>query len=175
MPGPHRLDPLIRPRSIAIVGASDRVGQPGNEALVNLRKGHFKGAIYPVNPGRETAGGIACHPSLRSLPEVPDLVVFTVADQRLEACLDEAIALGVPAAAVFSALQLEDDGKPSLVYSVEIDNADPHTFQLLELQGYPKREDDEDGKEQWALYFVDESFDSVLQLVDSALLTIQRD
>ena len=121
---PHRLDPLLRPQSIAIVGASDRVGQPGNEILVNLYKGEFTGAIYPVNPGRETAGGIACHPSLRSLPEVPDLVVFTVADQRLEACLDEAIALGVPAAAVFSALQLEDDGKPSLSQRVRDKAAD---------------------------------------------------
>jgi len=68
-----------------------------------------------------------------------------------------------------------DDGKPSLVFSVEIDNADPRTFQLLELQGYPKREDDEEGEEQWSLYFVDEIFDSVLELVDSALLTIERD
>ena len=83
MPQPHRLDPLLRPRSIAVVGASDRVGQPGNEILVNLRKGGFAGTIYAVNPGRETAGGLSCHASLEALPEVPDLAVFTVADHRL--------------------------------------------------------------------------------------------
>lgn len=69
-----------------------------------------------------------------------------------------------------------DDEQSSLVYSVEIDNADPRTFQLLELVGYPKREeDDADGKEVWALYYVDERFGSALDLIDSALLTIDRD
>ena len=68
------------------------------------------------------------------------------------------------------------DDQPSLVYSVEIDNADPRAYQLLELQGYPKREpdDENDGDETWALYYVDESFDTALELIDSALLTIDR-
>ena len=68
------------------------------------------------------------------------------------------------------------DNQPSLVYAVEIDNAAPRVFQLLELMGYPKRElDDKDGKEVWALYYVDETFTSALELIDSALLTIDRD
>lgn len=70
------------------------------------------------------------------------------------------------------------DGLPSLVYSVEIDNLDPRVFQLLELSGYPKREEEgEDGDEEWALYFVDyadERFAPLLQVIDSALLTIER-
>ena len=61
------------------------------------------------------------------------------------------------------------------MYSVEIDNADPRAFQLLDLIGYPKHEENnKDGKEVWALYFVDERFDSALGLIDSALLTIDR-
>lgn len=68
-----------------------------------------------------------------------------------------------------------DDGQPSLVYAVEIDNADPRAFQLLELVGYPKREEDgQDVREAWELYFIDERFDSALDLIDSALLTIDR-
>jgi hypothetical protein len=66
------------------------------------------------------------------------------------------------------------DDQPSLVYAVEIDNSLPRTFQLLELRGYPKREDDGDGKEAWALYYVDGSFGSALDLIDSALLRIKR-
>ncbi|MFT6577546.1 MAG: hypothetical protein ACJA16_005763 [Akkermansiaceae bacterium] len=61
----------------------------------------------------------------------------------------------------------------SLVYAVEIDNASPSTFQLLDLIGYPTRED-EDGKETWSLFFVDDRFGSALSLIDSALLTIER-
>ena len=68
-----------------------------------------------------------------------------------------------------------DDDQPSLVYSVDVDNADPRAFQLLDLVGYPKREEnDKNGKEVWALYFVDERFSSALELIDSALLTIDR-
>ena len=73
-------------------------------------------------------------------------------------------------------LNQPNDDQPSLVYSVEIDNADPRAFQLLDLFGYPKREEvDEDGKEVWELYYVDDRFDSALTLIDSALLTIDRD
>lgn len=64
--------------------------------------------------------------------------------------------------------------QPSIVYQVEIDNASPRTFQLLELVGYPKREADKSGEEKWSLYFVDERFGSALDLIDSALLTIER-
>jgi hypothetical protein len=67
------------------------------------------------------------------------------------------------------------DNQPSLVYSVEIDNSLPRGYQLLELRGYPKREaDDEKGKQVWGLYYVDETFTTALDLIDSALLTIQR-
>jgi len=67
------------------------------------------------------------------------------------------------------------DDQPSLVYAVEIDNRLPRSFQLLELRGYPKREaDDEDGKETWGLYYVDGTFSTALDLIDSALLAIER-
>lgn len=69
-----------------------------------------------------------------------------------------------------------DDNQASLVHAVEIDNADPRTFQTLDLVGYPKQEeDDEGGDETWALYFVNETFDSAVDLIDSALLTIERE
>ena len=53
----HRLDPLLRPKSIAIVGASDREHSLGHETLKNLTRGEFPGAIYPVNPKYEESAG----------------------------------------------------------------------------------------------------------------------
>jgi len=64
--------------------------------------------------------------------------------------------------------------QPSLVYQVEVDNFDPRTFQLLELVGYPVKEANEEGEEEWALFYVDERFGSAMSLIDSALLTIDR-
>lgn len=69
----------------------------------------------------------------------------------------------------------KSEDQPSLVYQVEIDNFDPRTFQLLDLVGYPVKEEDSDGEIEWSLYFADERFDSALDLIDSALLTIERE
>jgi hypothetical protein len=64
--------------------------------------------------------------------------------------------------------------QPSLVYSVEVDNRAPRTFQVLEIVGYPKAEQ-EDGETVWSLYFVDETFTTARVLLDSALLRIARE
>ena len=74
--------------------------------------------------------------------------------------------------ALFLEINQPGDKQASLVYSVEIDNSLPRHFQLLDLRGFPKRE--EDGEETWGLYYVDESFTTALELIDSALLTIDR-
>lgn len=65
--------------------------------------------------------------------------------------------------------------QPSLVYSVEVDNQDPRTFQVLEIVGYPKAEQDEDGETAWSLYYVDETITTARDLLDSALLRIARE
>ena len=67
--------------------------------------------------------------------------------------------------------KLED--QPSLVYEVEVDNHDPRTFQLLELVGYPVLENKME-KEEWYLSYPDESIESAFEIVDSALLQIDR-
>lgn len=63
--------------------------------------------------------------------------------------------------------------QPSLVYSVEVDNRDPRAFQVLEIVGYPKAEQD-DKETVWSLYFVDETITTARDLLDSALLRIAR-
>ncbi|MGB5489217.1 MAG: CoA-binding protein, partial [Woeseiaceae bacterium] len=110
----HRLDPLLRPRSIAIIGASSRADSLGEWALKNLQTGGFTGILYPVNPNYEVLQGNRCFASLAELPETPDLVVFAVGAARIEAALDEAIAAGVPAAVIQSTLVLDNDEKPLL-------------------------------------------------------------
>ena len=110
----HRLDPLLRPRSVAIVGASARVDSLGNWALRNLGLGGFKGRLYPVNPNYDNLQGHRCFASLADLPETPDCVIFAVGDHRLESSLDEAIATGVPAAVIQSTLYVDNDREPPL-------------------------------------------------------------
>src|SRR5262245_29699850 len=110
----HRLDPLLRPRSIAVLGATEREGTVGRHTVENLLKGGYEGRLYAVNPGRTAVLGVPCFPSLAALPEPVEHVIFAVADARVEAALDEAIAHGARAATIMSTLVLADDSTPAL-------------------------------------------------------------
>lgn len=111
---PHYLDPLVRPDSIAVVGASRRADAVGNTVLKNLLKGEFPGALYAVNPRYDEIEGVPCYPSLSALPQPVRHVIFAVSDERLEGLLDEALACGVEAAMIYSSLMPGTDSEPPL-------------------------------------------------------------
>ncbi len=115
----HRLRPLLKPASIAVLGASSRLGSVGNEVFVNLRKGGFSGTIVAVNPAYSEVEGVPCYASLSDLPELPEHVIFAIGDQRIEAALDELITLGIKACTIFSALILKDDKTPLLKQRIQ--------------------------------------------------------
>ena len=115
----HRLDPLLRPKSVAVVGASSRSDSLGEWALKNLKIGGYRGRVFPVNPRYDELQGHACYAHLSDLPEVPELVIFAVGDQRIEAALDDAIAAGVPAAVIQSTLYMDNDSEPFLKARVQ--------------------------------------------------------
>ena len=110
----HRLDPLLRPRSVAVIGASAREDSMGDWALRNLERGGFEGNIYLVNPGYDEIRGQRCFASIADLPEAPQMAIFAIGDHRLEASIDEAIAKGIRAAVIHSSLYLDDDTDPPL-------------------------------------------------------------
>ncbi len=110
----HPLAPLLAPRSIAFVGASPRPDTPGNDMMRMVLRGGFKGALYAVNPNYAEIEGYPCYPSLAGLPEPVDLAVLSVANERLEAALADAIAVGARAAVIFASCYLENDSDPPL-------------------------------------------------------------
>lgn len=110
----HPLDPLLRPRSLAVLGASERTASVGRQTVQNLLTGGFPGALYAVNPGYESVLGVPCFASLAALPETVDHVVLTVGDSRVEAALDAVIAHGAKALTLMSSLELEKDSDPPL-------------------------------------------------------------
>ena len=112
----HRLDPLLRPRSVAVIGASVREDSMGDWVLRNLERSGFDGNVYPVNPGYDEVRGRECFSSISDLPEAPDLAIFAIGDHRLEASVDEAIAKGVRAAVIHSSLFLDVGFSPRFVW-----------------------------------------------------------
>ncbi|MXP26024.1 CoA-binding protein [Altererythrobacter indicus] len=74
----EQIDRLLRPKSVAVVGASDRHGALGATLLNNLVQYEFDGDIYPVNPKREAIQGLKCYPSVVELPEGVDCAVLAI-------------------------------------------------------------------------------------------------
>jgi len=97
-----QLDPLVKPRSVAIVGATDRVG-PARSVIESLGAIGFAGAIYPVNPKYQTVRNLVCYPSLTDLPEAPDVVVFSVRKPLLPEQVRLAVKRGARAAVIYDA------------------------------------------------------------------------
>ena len=110
----HKLDALLRPRSIAVVGASRRQGAVGNVLIQNLLNGQYPGKLYAVNPAYEEVEGVPCSASLAELPAKVEHVIFAVSDERIEQAFAEAIEQGIKAATVYSSLVLAEDTNPCL-------------------------------------------------------------
>lgn len=108
------LKPLLEPRSIAIVGASERPGAFGRTTLAQTLAGGFNGEIYPVNPNQREILGLKCYPSLADLPEPADLVILVVANAMLEEQMRLAVNIGCRAATIFASAYLEGDTAPLL-------------------------------------------------------------
>ncbi|MFH8680737.1 GNAT family N-acetyltransferase [Streptomyces lydicus] len=72
------MQPLLCPRSIAVIGAGTRPGSVGRAILHNLREAHFAGRLYAVNPHAHAVLRIPAYPSVTDLPQPPDLAVLAV-------------------------------------------------------------------------------------------------
>jgi acyl-CoA synthetase (NDP forming) len=107
-----RLDALIRPRSVAVLGASERPSL-GRAILDSLDRLGFDGAVYPINPKYPDLLGRRCYPSLRELPEAPDVVAFCVGYQRILENFELLAAHGGRAAVIYDGGFAErgDDGR----------------------------------------------------------------
>ena len=106
-----KLDPLVKPRSVAVVGATDRAG-PGRTVIESLGAIGFTGTIYPVNPKYPTVLNITCYPSLTELPEAPDIVVFSIRNPLIPEQMRLAVRRGARAAVIYDSgfAELGGDG-----------------------------------------------------------------
>jgi acetyl coenzyme A synthetase (ADP forming)-like protein len=97
------LDSLLRPRSIAVIGASRRPGSIGNAMLRHLVQSEFTGPVYPVNPGADSVSSVPAFPSVRDLPTVPELAIIVVPKEHVLAVVRECVETGVRGLVVITA------------------------------------------------------------------------
>ncbi len=99
--GVGSLEPVFNPRSIALIGATERPGSVGRIVLQNLAP--FAGPVFAINPNRATVLGRRCHPDLASLGEKPDLAVIATPAASVPEVIRQCAAVGIRAAIILSA------------------------------------------------------------------------
>lgn len=97
------LEALLRPKSIAVLGASEKPGRAGFLMMKNLLDGHFSGPVLPVTPKYRAVCGVLAYPTVTSLPMTPDLAVICTNANRNLTLLEELGQKGCKTVIILSA------------------------------------------------------------------------
>ena len=92
---PKLIDGTLRPKSIAVVGASATPGKIGYTVLENLIKGGYEGKIFPINPGATEILGLKVYPSVNDVKDPIDAAIVTVPAKLVPEVADAMKALGL--------------------------------------------------------------------------------
>lgn len=99
----HSLDPLLKPKSIAVIGASKDESKWGYKVYHNIVSNHYKGQVYPVNPSTPEILGNRCYPAVSAIPGEVDLGVVIVPAPAVPGVVDDCGKKGVKALCVITA------------------------------------------------------------------------
>ncbi len=91
----RQLDRIFKPRSVAVMGVSSRIDNPGTLLLRSLMDMEFSGPLYPVNPKYDEILGLKCYPSVSEIPQPPDLVILSIPPKAVPAALEDCARAGV--------------------------------------------------------------------------------
>ena len=100
---PNSLDPILRPKSVAVVGASRQENTIGWQILDNLLRHGFQGAVYPVNPKASAVHSITAYPAVSAIPDTPDLAVIAVPKEHVVSVVKDCLKSKVAGLVVISA------------------------------------------------------------------------
>ena len=97
------LDAIFSPKSVAVIGATEKEGSVGRTILWNLISNPFGGTIYPVNIKRSNVLGIKAYPDINSVPEQVDLAVIVTPAPTVPAIIKDCVSAKVKGAIIISA------------------------------------------------------------------------
>ncbi len=102
LPGVSQLDGILRPKSVAVIGASTSPDKLGHEILKNILDGGYQGAVYPINPKADTILDLPCHTNVKELQEPPDLAVLIIPARFVPQAIQDCGEKGVKGAVIIT-------------------------------------------------------------------------
>jgi acetyltransferase len=121
----RNLEHCLRPRSVAVIGASGEPGSVGHTLTQNILTSEFQGSVYLVNPHHATIDGHKCFKSVAALPEAPELAVIATPPDTLPALIGELGKKGTRAAVVITA------GFSPALKQAMLDQARPYCLRII--------------------------------------------
>jgi acetyl coenzyme A synthetase (ADP forming)-like protein len=100
---PHDLSVLFAPRSVAVIGATNRIGSVGQAVFANVFKHGYGGVVYPVNPKALSVMSVRAFPSVLDIPDEVDLSIIIVPSDLVPGVMEECGQKGIKAAIVITA------------------------------------------------------------------------
>ena len=99
----HPLEAIFNPKSVAIIGATEKAGSVGRTVFENLMAGSLKDSIYPVTPRNPQVFGRKAYPSVGDIPCPIDLAVIVTPSKTVPGLITECVNAGIPSAVIISA------------------------------------------------------------------------
>ncbi len=97
------LDAIFAPKSVAVIGATEKAGSVGRTLLWNLISNPFGGTVFPINPKRSSVLGIKAYPNIAAVPEPVDLAVVVTPAPTVPSVIGQCVEAGVKGAIIISA------------------------------------------------------------------------
>jgi len=111
--GVENLDKIFKPKSIAVIGATNRIGAPGYNIFRNLIGSGYEGVVYPVNRSKESIQGVQSYRSVNDLPKIVDLAIIATPSQVVLDVVEECGKKGIKGILIISAgfKEIGEEGK----------------------------------------------------------------
>lgn len=125
------LEALLKPESIAVIGASEKPGRAGHLMMRNLLTGGFNGPVLPVTPNWRSVCGVMAYPSVAELPVTPDLAIICTHGKRNTQLLQQLASKGCKACLILSAAREQLPSLKALAADLGIRLLGPNSLGLI--------------------------------------------
>src|SRR4030081_1588400 len=112
---PHPLDSFFPPSSIALIGGSRDLEKIPGRLLSMLRKNHYPGRIFPINPNYGDIDGLKCYPSIADVGQPIDLAIVIIPARAVLTALEQCAGVGVKNAVIISSGFAEEGGDSAVM------------------------------------------------------------
>lgn len=127
----RRLDAFLKPKSLAVIGASTSPDKLGYEILKNIIDSGFKGPVYPINPKADVILDLPCHKSVSDISEAPDLAVIIIPARFVSQAVQECGAAGIKGAVIITGGFSEAGDEGEILQNQVIEAAQKYGIRII--------------------------------------------